>query len=119
MTIYWLSRHQPLEAQRRELKRLFGDHKLVVDAKPFGSGEEILSRVRKAGAAECVVVAPLSVIGRLVDLGLRPLWAEMRQVSQFTDPARQTRAAGRIYEFVRFERVVRLELVKEPVEPRA
>jgi hypothetical protein len=117
MIIYWLSQHEPLPSQREELQRLFGDHRMVVDKKPFGSAEEIISRIRNAQAAECVVVAPLSVIGRLVDLGLRPLWAEMKHVQRLTDPIRQTVAKGRVYEFVDFRRVVRLELIKEPIAP--
>lgn len=119
MIVYWLSQHDPLPAQRRELARLFGRHTLIVDRKPFGSAEEILSRVRRANAAECVVVAPLSLIGRLVDLGLRPLWAEMEQVriaGHVPNPDCETVAKGRVYRFVRFERVVRLELIKEPIE---
>jgi len=106
--IIWFSRHPALPSQVAELKRLFGnDVKIIADPNPFDSAEDIVSRFRAAGGDEMVVVAPLSVLGRLCDLGVKPLWAEMEQV-----PVEKAEvvAAGRGYRFVRFRRVKRLVL---------
>lgn len=111
--VIWFSRHDPLPSQVKELRRLFGqDVEIIQDPKPFSSAEDIVARFRAAGGDEMVVVAPLSVLGRLVDLGIKPLWAEMEQV-----PSEQSEvvAAGRSYRFVRFRRVKRLVLEFEEV----
>ncbi|MGB9661364.1 MAG: hypothetical protein ACPL5F_05015 [Moorellaceae bacterium] len=111
--VVWFSRHDPLPSQVTELRRLFGpDVQIVQDPKPFSNAEDIVTRFKAAGGDEMVVVAPLSVLGRLVDLDIKPLWAEMEQV-----PPEQAEvsAAGRHYRFVRFRRVKRLTLEFEEV----
>lgn len=110
--ILWVSRHTPLPAQVRELERIFGPGTQVVqDPRPFSSAEDILSRYREGGYDDLVVVAPLSVLARLTDLGLRPLWAEMEQIEgPVRDPDREVEAAGRFYRFVRFRRVLGVEI---------
>lgn len=111
--VIWFSRHPVLPTQVAELKRLFGDDvQIVTDPRPFDSAEDIVRRFRAAGGDEMVVVAPLSVLGRLCDLGIKPLWAEMEQVPP--EQAEVT-AAGRHYRFVRFRRVKRLVLEFEEV----
>lgn len=107
--ILWLSQHTPLAPQLTELKRLFGEIEVLRDVNPFFSAEEILRRFKESGYDEIVVVAPLSVIARLCELGLRPLWAEMEQV--WKRQAADVSAKGRHYRFVRFRRIkaVRLE----------
>jgi hypothetical protein len=82
--VYWLSRHAPLPSQIAELRRLFGEDVVIEqDPQPFESVDDILARFRRSGADELLVVAPLSVIAQLVQRGIKPLWAEMEQV---TDP---------------------------------
>jgi hypothetical protein len=113
MRIVWFSRHEPIPSQIAELKRLFGDDiEIIQDPKPFSSAEEIVERFRTMEGDEMVVVAPLSVMGRLCDLGIKPLWAEMEQV-----PVEEAEviANGRGYRFVRFRRVKRLSLEFEEV----
>jgi len=107
--ILWLSQHAPLTPQIAELQRLFGEIEILRDVNPFFSAEEILRRFREGGYDEMVVVAPLSVIARLCELGLRPLWAEMEQVYERRQA--DVSAKGRHYRFVRFRRIkaVRLE----------
>jgi len=111
--IYWMSRHEPLPAQLRELERLFGQVEVVQDPKPFSSADDIVERFRLSGADDMLIVAPLSVIAAIVQRGVRPLWAEMKQVF---DPAEaDTEANGRLYRFVRFRRIkdVRIEFDEE------
>jgi hypothetical protein len=91
--VYWLSRHEPLPSQVAELRRLFGEDVVIEqDPKPFDSVDDILNRFRQSGADELLVVAPLSVIAQLVQRGVKPLWAEMEQV---TDPCACGDGSGR------------------------
>ena len=69
-----------------------------------------MQRVKQSRAIEVVLVAPLSVFGKLCDLGLKPLRAEMVEVPHFTDPSREIQAHGRAYRFTEFRRVEKLEL---------
>lgn len=113
MRIIWFSRHPALPSQITELQRVFGeDVELLQDPNPFSSAEEVVRRFRSLNGDDMVVVAPLSVLGRLCDLGLKPLWAEMEQV-----PPEQAEviAAGRGYRFIRFRRVKQLVLKFEEV----
>jgi len=119
MKIYWVSRHDPLPAQRRELERLFGPGvEVQQDPRPFSNAEDIAARVKAAGADEVVVVAPLSVIQRLTELGIRPLWAEMEAIPAKgdLDPEWETDApGGRRYRFRRFRRIVGVKVEFEEV----
>ena len=101
--ILWLSRHSILPSQVRELRRLFGDDAIIFqDPRPFDDARDIVKRFREGGYDEIVVVAPLSVIQRLTELGIRPLWAEMK----VCDPEEaETTVSGRPYKFVKFKRI--------------
>ncbi|MFN7088587.1 MAG: hypothetical protein ACK4NX_02095 [Candidatus Paceibacteria bacterium] len=114
--ILWVSQHVPLPRQLEALERLFGAGTIVQqDPRPFSSAEDIANRYREGGYDDIVVVAPLSVIGRLVDLGIRPLWSEMQQVDPKTgNPDIVFR--GRGYKFVKFRRVKTLRLEFEELE---
>lgn len=110
MKVLWMSRHQPLPCQIAELKRLFGaDAVIEQDPRPFDSAEVIAQRFRDGSYDEMVVVAPLSVIAKLCELGIRPLWAEMFEPKTGETPDFTYR--GRRYRFNRFRRItaVRLE----------
>ena len=109
MRILWMSRHNPLPSQIAELKRLFGEETEVVkDPQPFSSAEDIAERFRTRRYDDIVVVAPLSVLSRLCELGIRPLWAEMEVVK---DPVKaEVSAGGRLYRFVRFRRVLGIKI---------
>ena len=126
MKILWLSRHEPLDSQRRELARLYGPGvQLIEDGRPFSDARDIFQRFQRSGAQEMVVVAPLSVIRELVKLGVQPLWAEMETL-QAGDPRAEVTANGsgsgaqrapRAYRFSRFRRVVGLDIKFEEVQP--
>jgi len=107
--VYWMSRHSPLPSQISQLKQLFGeDVKIIQDPKPFDSADDIVARFHQSGADELLVVAPLSVIAQLVQKGVKPLWAEMEVVQNPADA--EVEAAGRYYRFVRFRRIVGVEI---------
>jgi len=123
MKILWLSRHLPLEAQVRELRRRFGEETVIVqDEKPFSSAEEIVQRMKDGGFDEIVTVAPLSVIAKLTELGIKPLWAEMQDVRFMEDknfnPESDVLLPGppvRHFRFIGFRRVKRVGMEFEEV----
>lgn len=106
--ILWLSRHKPLESQLLELSRLFGHVQVVQDSDPFSSAEDIKQRFENGGYDDIVVVAPLSVIQRLTELGIKPLWAEMEVT---TPEEAEVYASGRPYRFKQFKRIVAINIV--------
>jgi len=106
--ILWVSRHEPLPSQEAALKERFGEIEIHRDPRPFSSAEDIYDRFRRGGYDEMVVVAPLSVIAKLCELGIRPLWAEMKVVH---DPSEaEVQASGRLYRFVRFRRILGVKI---------
>ena len=111
--VAWISRHTPLPSQLAALEAHFGPCEIRRDVRPFADAEEIVRRVRTIGADECVVVAPLSVLARLVALGMRPLWAEMKQLP--SAKGSEVTVSGRYYRFVRFRRVKALRMEFEDV----
>lgn len=107
--ILWLSQHTPFLKQIAELQRIFGQVEVVRDLQPFSNAEEIFGRYRAGGYDEIVTVAPLSVIAKLCEIGLCPLYSQMDQVAKQSQADLSYR--GRFYRFNRFVRVkaVRLE----------
>lgn len=114
MRIIWFSRHAPLEAQRRELERLWPSHEISIDPSPFGDAADIMRRFERMGGDEVVIVCPLSVAAKLIELGLRPLWPDMEAVSENYALAHPEEAVpsprGRWFRFVRFRRLVAIEM---------
>jgi len=118
--IAWFSRHAPTAQQVAELRRLYGpDVRVYRDTRTFSGAEEIEQRFRASGAADMVVVAPLSVIAALCERGIKPLWAEMELVPATHSGAevRIQRKDGRIdhYRFVRFRRISGVRIEYEPI----
>ena len=108
--ILWLSQHRPIEIQIAALKEMFGaDTQITQDPKPFSSAEEIARRYKSGGYDEMVIVAPLSVIAKLTELGIRPLWCQMDQLT--SDRGADISYRGRHYKFNRFRHIksVRIE----------
>lgn len=112
MKILWLSRHNPLPVQEVELRRLFGDAvEICRDVCSFQDAKEVARRFEEGSYDDLVVVAPLWVILRLTELGIRPLWAEMEQIGHHLQYDFCYR--GRYYRFVRFRRIVAVNMVFE------
>jgi hypothetical protein len=108
-----MSRHPCLPSQLKGLRGLFGQEvEVVKDGRPFDSAEEIAARYREGGYDDIVVVAPLSVIKQLLDLSIKPLWADMEEVPS---PEAEVVARGRGFRFARFRRIVGLSLEFEDV----
>lgn len=105
--ILWLSRHRYLPSQVAELNRIFGGVYLFQDPNPFSSAEDIKRRVVQGGYDEIVVVAPLSVIAKLTELGIKPLWAEMETVKP---EEAEVEVGGRYLRFTGFKRIEGIEI---------
>ena len=104
--------------QMAALKRMFDDDvELVEDMRPFDNAETIVQRVREGKFDDVIVIAPFSVLARMVDLGLRPLWAEAIQVFDKTQSDWEVK--DRMYRFTGFKRVKKLVLELEELGPEA
>ena len=116
MKILWLSQHQPLKIQLERLRARFGAKvKVEVDTDTFTNAEELVGRFQRGGYDDWVVVAPLSVIGRMCELaeklGLpKPLMANMEQIQSVKGDEADLVFRGRCYKFIGFRRVERLVL---------
>lgn len=114
--ILWLSRHALLPVQLSALRRLWPG--CIVDthrfrAASFDDGAEVLRLVAAGQYDEVAIVAPLSYVQRLVDAGLRPLWAEM--VPAGDGPADLVLPGDRRLRFAGWRRVVGLRLLLEEI----
>ncbi|MEM1690733.1 MAG: hypothetical protein QXG48_06165 [Thermofilaceae archaeon] len=131
--VLWVSRHKPLPAQLRALEEKLGEID-VVQLEHVPNSDYVIDLARRLGAKVIVPVLPLSFIARIVEeagrRGYIVLFAKMNAILTTRDfdeakrlileaPDRRTittYADGsiRVFEFERFERVVRVEVVTEP-----
>lgn len=112
MKIMWFSRHAPIPKQITELMRIFGDNtKVIIDPKPFSNADDVIERYKKSGSDEMVIVAPMTVINELLKRGIKPLYAEMEQVNSGEEY--DVEANGRKYKFLKFTRIVKIDIIKE------
>lgn len=108
--IIWFSRHNPLEKQKDELKRKFGEVEILIDTQPYSNADDIINRFKAAKADEMVTVAPLSVIDQLCQRGIQPLFAEMEVVH---NGEYDVISSGRKYKFLKYTRIKQINIVKE------
>jgi len=120
MKILWLSRHSPLPAQIKELKKKFGDVQIIQYNKKVRDSQHVLELMRKYEADEIVAVLPLSIIARLCELGIKPLYMEMELLHECKevpcidfDIERDwiDSSSKRHYRFKSIKRIERIELV--------
>jgi hypothetical protein len=114
--VAWVSRHRPSARLVAEVQARWPGARLVDAGGAFRDAGEILARVRRAGAARAIVVAPLAVLAALCSArdagrGVELLWAEAEELDA---PAgaewTMRRADGRTqhYRHARLRRVVRV-----------
>lgn len=68
MKIAWISRHAPLPAQLRELRRIFGNIEIIRISRTFTSVETIYRLLLENNIKYAVVVLPLTMISHLLEL---------------------------------------------------
>ncbi len=118
MVILFISRHHPTASQLSELTRLFGNHELRADTSPFTDAADIKRRIVEQGAAEVVCIAPLSVLQKLLEFGVRPLTARMEKCqpdqAEVVTPGRR---GTRYLKFKKFQRLTSIEMTYSEVSP--
>ena len=125
--LLWMSRHLPTPRQRIELGRLFPDASLRIDPKPFADAADVMRRIRESRADELICVAPLSVLQKLSGYGICPIVADMELCSPDDTEAEVTSEGSgyhngrpsRTYKFVRFRRLMGIEITYEEIKPCA
>ncbi|MFH1890699.1 MAG: hypothetical protein ABIJ91_04005 [Candidatus Kuenenbacteria bacterium] len=109
MKILWLSQHDILDLQVEALRQIFGKVEMCQDVNPFSNAQEIKNRFDAGGYDDLLVVAPLSVIRKLCELELYPLWADTIQI--FSKDKSDFEYRGRYYKFLCIKRVKAVEVV--------
>jgi hypothetical protein len=112
--ILWYSRHRPMEFQLPILKKIFGDDMVMeykVGNDAYMSAEKIVQILKAEKFDEIVMVAPLSVMAKVIENGVLPIKADVVEVKSGEDFTFEYNK--RFYKFIKFVRVIRLELVTE------
>ncbi len=112
--ILWFSRHPMMEFQRPILQKIFGaDFMLeqMIGRDAYISAEKIVDYMKRNKFDEIVMVAPLSVMAKVVELGIYPIKADVVEVKE--EKEKTFTHNGRHYKFLKFVRVVKLNLVTE------
>jgi len=112
--VLWISRHPPLPKEVEALEKALGRIQILQYASSVRDADHVLRLVEQYKADEVVTILPLSIIMRLCERGLHPIWPECVQVENgeydFIDEG-----SGRKYKFTRFVRVREVKLVTEPL----
>jgi len=112
--ILWFSRHEPMTFQIPILKKIFGHDMVlehVVGRDAYISAEKIAEMMRREKYDEIIMVAPLSVMAKVIELGIRPIKADVVEVKE--EREKTFTYNSRHYKFLKFVRVIKLELVTE------
>jgi len=137
IVVLWVSRHPPLPAQIAELERRLGGIAIYQVSGVIPSAEVVVDIAKKLNASVIVPVLPLSMIARLAELSKQNkftvLIAKMNNIATTKTksieeaqrlvqeaPEKRTIASYadgtvRVFEFERFERLVEVKLVTEPL----
>lgn len=133
--VLWVSRHNPVPAQIEELRKKIGDVEVVQLSGNIPNAEYVVEKARELGAEYIVPVLPLSFIARLAELskkeGFTVLFSRMKTIATLDSeeearklveeaPDKRTMVSyrdgtTRVFEFDRFEKLVKVELVTEPL----
>ncbi|RLF98636.1 hypothetical protein DRN58_06555 [Thermococci archaeon] len=117
MKIAWVSRHDPLPAQVKELKRLFGENVVIVQYKrTFRDAKEIIEELKKFDLKIAVVVAPLSMIAHLIkEKSILWLWADMKPANSEFDEKTDVIYGSRHLRFNKFYKIKEVKIEFEEV----
>lgn len=103
------------------LSQLWPSHELVIDTAVFDSVDAIISRFRAANADELVLVAPWTLIRRLIKHGVKPIYAQMQQIPCRRADVEVTLGSPkrpRCYRFVQFMRCENVSLQLTTIQPQ-
>jgi hypothetical protein len=133
--VLWVSRHMPLPVQIIELERKLGGIVVYQMKGAIPSAEDVVEVARQLNASIIVPVLPLSMIARLAELskqhGFTVVIAKMNSIAttksaeeaiRLVQEAPEKRVIStyangtiRVFEFERFERLIEIKLVTEPL----
>lgn len=112
--IMWISRHPPLPKEVEALEKAFGEVQILQYGAKVKDVDHVLHLMEQYKADEVVTILPLTIMMRLCERGVRPLWPECTQVDgddyDFVDEK-----TGKKYRFVRFLRVRGVRLDADPL----
>lgn len=134
VSVLWVSRHEPLAAEVNALKERLGSVRIITAVGIIPSAEYIIELAERYGVKVVIPVLPLSVIARLVELartkGITVLYARMREIARTRSREEAERLVHekpgwrtaveysgglwRVWEFERFEKIIKIEMVTEP-----
>jgi len=107
--VLWFSRHSMMEFQRPILQKIFGEDMMleqIIGRDAYISAEKIVDTMRRKKFDEIIMVAPLSVMDKVIELGVRPIKADVVEVKDLQEATFTYN--GRHYKFLKFVRVVKL-----------
>jgi len=88
-TVLWISRHHPLEFQKKYLRQKLGDYNLIIHELPLSTADEAVKLAKEYNADYVIPVLPLSFIAYLVNEakkhGFTVLRAEMENLHNCED----------------------------------
>jgi len=113
--VLWISRHPPLPREVEALERAFGKVQILQYAGFVKDADHVVRLIHQYKADEVVTILPLSIVMRLCEKGVRPLWPECVQMKDGEDYDFVDEGSGRKYRFVRFIRVRGVRIDGEPI----
>lgn len=116
--ILWVSRHKPMPLQVDFLREIFGRIQidLYSNNSHWRSAQKIADFFWQGKYTEIVVILPMSVIARLCEMGINPLWAEMDQI--YSSSQADLSYNGRYYKFIGFRRIKEINMIFSDVWDR-
>lgn len=103
--ILFLSRHECTEEQKEALASAFNTTVNVVQlSRTVSNGKEVAALMKEHNCSEVVAVLPINILGQLLREGVKPLRAVMDRVLD---------GEKAVFNFVKFERVLKVEIVTE------
>ena len=131
MKVAWISRHSPLPIQLSALRERLGEVEIVTISRTFRDAAEVAGELRSTGAKYAVIVLPLSMTAKLLELcrDVTFLYAEMQNVHDSRncelaeacpefDPDRDVLLKSpeltRHLRFKRFTRIKEVRMITEP-----
>jgi len=86
--VLWISRHEPLQAQKKELAEKLGDFELIIHKEPIATAEKAVELAKSVKADYIVPVLPMTFTMHLVTVAKREnfvvLRAEMETIHNCT-----------------------------------
>lgn len=110
MKIFWYSRHPPVRKEVDELKKLFGNNiEIIIDKKPVDNVDNLIKRFREQNCDEIVAICPYSVLHKLSEKGIKPLFPIMKKVEGGDDDYDLIYKKNKL-KFIKFVRIEKLKL---------